>query len=724
MASVSKDNIKIQTASIKAVDLLGEAQTGAESESSINSDNLESITIKMFHSSFSSVIGDTCTFSLLLSADSSQSPFFHKGSSTPSTPVASIEWMKLRPPPNMPMPSGVVPYKKGLLYCSQGTLEPNSGGLFYMPLGKRPVPLVTNYFGKAFNSAQSVVEDKVGGLWFTDSCAGLEQEIRPRPQLPNHVYWFHPTTGELRVVADGLKRPGGIALSPNEDTLYITDTEAARPGNTAASTSSATIYAYDIPRRQGASPFLVNKRLFAFAFSGVPAAVTCDPAGNVYAACADGVEVWNSGGTALGLIQIPDSENRAATTIDITIKMNQYITGIASRLAEPQAGINALWEICNGRVGLIEGLQNWQPPTDAPSLLFYLAVTPAFLVHLLFTSMGAFLGRIASSLYHDILEIFIRAILTLRSFLLANLIVWLSKEAFMLLGVPRGALSVQFLEGMLRPFVYVHSMVYAVAKIKGKRILIKRFIQQEMVWLSLFAMFLGPIYIMTMRWSMEWRWTTLVSVASALFRAVLEIKAQDEQRVMAWIIAEIQRNYPENELDNSECDTLPPSYHDDYQPPPYIANDDNTWDDIDFHGRHPPIRCLRSSLPRYRRARRLPRPLMESRSFRDPSDTGPNFLLRYYITRLEARIYRRVREEYQVEFIAHRILTTRSEDEIWRSIHYPSFIERYIDEAIHFAAEVNPQLFALFNHIPPSQGTTSIGSHTGGYDSESGCSVD
>lgn len=139
----------------------------------------------------------------------------------------------------MPMPSGAVRYKHGVLYCSQGTLEPNSGGLFFMAPRKRPAPLVTNYFGKPFNSPQSVVEDGDGALWFTDSCAGFEQEIRPMPQLPNHVYWFDPRTGELRVVADGLKRPTGLALShrgPQEKKLYVTDTEAARPGNTEAST--------------------------------------------------------------------------------------------------------------------------------------------------------------------------------------------------------------------------------------------------------------------------------------------------------------------------------------------------------------------------------------------------------------------------------------------------------------------------------------------------------
>lgn len=239
------------------------------------------------------MIGETCTFSLLVSADSSRNPFFYKGCayvpemdelyltsnlllstsssrlpvilisklalrrvpdsdfnpdsdssgmpSISSTQITSLEWMKLRPPPNMPMPAGAIPYNNGVLYCSQGTLESNNGGLLYMPPGKRPVPLVTNYFGKAFNSVQSVVEDKDGGLWFTDSCAGFEQDIRPLPQLPNHTYWFQPATGELRVVADGLKRPSGIALNPEEDTLYITDTEAARHGNTTASTRYASL---------------------------------------------------------------------------------------------------------------------------------------------------------------------------------------------------------------------------------------------------------------------------------------------------------------------------------------------------------------------------------------------------------------------------------------------------------------------------------------------------
>lgn len=342
MATVSRDDIRVQPILIK---------TGYEARTNYRRDltsaDPQSITATKLHADFGLVIGSSSTFSLLISADSSQNPFFHKGCSyipdtdelyvtsdllqstsdsrlpiilisklafrravepkNPAPPIVSLEWMKLRPPPNMPMPSGAIRYRHGVIYCSQGTLEPNSGGLFFMAPEKRPISIVTNYFGKAFNSVQSVLNDGDGGLWFSDSCAGFEQGIRPMPQLPNHVYWVNPRTGELRVVADELKRPSGLALSPSpaEEKLYVTDMEAARPGNIAASTSAATIYAYDVIRDPIQPPILVNKHVFAFALEGVPAAIVCDSGGIVYAACGDGVEVFNTRGSPIGVIQIP-----------------------------------------------------------------------------------------------------------------------------------------------------------------------------------------------------------------------------------------------------------------------------------------------------------------------------------------------------------------------------------------------------------------------------------
>lgn len=147
--------------------------------------------------------------------------------------ITAAKWQKLRPPAEIPMPSGVIPHQKGVLFCSQGTLEPQSGGLWYMPLGRPPVAVLRSFFGRPFNSLQDVTRGRgsgdAGALWFTDSAAGFEHELRPHPRLPGHVYRFDPGTGELRVVADGFGSPAGVALSPGEDTAYVTDTAAARP---------------------------------------------------------------------------------------------------------------------------------------------------------------------------------------------------------------------------------------------------------------------------------------------------------------------------------------------------------------------------------------------------------------------------------------------------------------------------------------------------------------
>ncbi|RYP60334.1 hypothetical protein DL769_008166 [Monosporascus sp. CRB-8-3] len=311
----------------------------------------DTVTFKQYHPDFKPLVGAQPLFSLLLSSDeSSGNPFYHNGcvyiperdelyimsdllqstsssrlpvilisritltrtqssvmsdsDSFPVPEIGGVKWMKLRPPPSMPMPACAIRYQKGILFCSQGELAPDTGGLWYMPLGKPPVAVLTSFFGRPFNSIQNVVQDRDGGLWFTDSASGFEQEIRPKPQLPNHVYRFDPQEGDLRVVADGFGRPTGIAMSPDQRTLYITDTAAAHPDGSIDQTLPATIYAFDIIERSG-SPSLANRRVFAYALVGVPTAVHCDQAGNVYASCGDGIEVWSPGGMVLGLIEVP-----------------------------------------------------------------------------------------------------------------------------------------------------------------------------------------------------------------------------------------------------------------------------------------------------------------------------------------------------------------------------------------------------------------------------------
>lgn len=94
-----------------------------------------------------------------------------------------------------------------------------------MPRKAPPKAMVTNFYGRDFNSVNDVVVAKDGCIWFTDPCYGNEQDFRQRPKLPNQVYRFDPKNGDLRIVADGFGRPNGISFSPDESLCYITDTD-------------------------------------------------------------------------------------------------------------------------------------------------------------------------------------------------------------------------------------------------------------------------------------------------------------------------------------------------------------------------------------------------------------------------------------------------------------------------------------------------------------------
>ncbi|KAL5114314.1 hypothetical protein ACEQ8H_007789 [Pleosporales sp. CAS-2024a] len=132
---------------------------------------------------------------------------------------------------NVPLPNGGVNYKDGILFCAQGTHDV-SGGITYMPLnqgdGKGTLEakmLVSDFHGRPFNSPNDVVVHSDGSIWFTDPIYGWEQGIRPRPRLPSQVYRFDPATKGIRAIADGFGRPNGICFSPDEKTVYITDTD-------------------------------------------------------------------------------------------------------------------------------------------------------------------------------------------------------------------------------------------------------------------------------------------------------------------------------------------------------------------------------------------------------------------------------------------------------------------------------------------------------------------
>ena len=130
-----------------------------------------------------------------------------------------------------------------ILVCDQGSLTSPSG--IYLMQIDSPYStelVVSNFLGRPLNATNDVVVHSDRSIWFTDPCYGFDQGYKTKPRLPNHVYRYEPTTRNLRVMADGFGRPNGICFSPDEQTVYITDTDQIRGSENIDYTRASTMY--------------------------------------------------------------------------------------------------------------------------------------------------------------------------------------------------------------------------------------------------------------------------------------------------------------------------------------------------------------------------------------------------------------------------------------------------------------------------------------------------
>lgn len=159
--------------------------------------------------------------------------------------AANGSWTRSQIDTTLHMGNGGCEYQGQILFCDQGN-HSNRGGLIVMETFPpyKVQKLIDSFHGRRFNSPNDVVVHSDGTVWFTDPVYGSEQGICPKPQLPNQVYRFEPDTGDIRAVADGLQRPNGLAFSPDESTLYVTDTAWIHGDGSTDDTRPSTMYAH------------------------------------------------------------------------------------------------------------------------------------------------------------------------------------------------------------------------------------------------------------------------------------------------------------------------------------------------------------------------------------------------------------------------------------------------------------------------------------------------
>jgi sugar lactone lactonase YvrE len=139
--------------------------------------------------------------------------------------------------------------------------------------------LAETYEGKPLQRLSDIVADQKGGVYFTEGAN-------------SSVYYMNPA-GKLARVANDIKGANGIMLSPDDKTLYVTNTEAG-------------IVAYDV-QPDGT---IRNRRPFVKPEGGQDG-LAVDANGRLYVASDLGIQVFSPQGQHLGLIPTP----RETTTL-------------------------------------------------------------------------------------------------------------------------------------------------------------------------------------------------------------------------------------------------------------------------------------------------------------------------------------------------------------------------------------------------------------------------
>jgi gluconolactonase len=162
--------------------------------------------------------------------------------------------------------------------------------------------LADRYQGKRLNSPNDVVVKSDGTVWFTDPTYGIDGNFEGYAAESeigsSNVYRFDPASATLHVVADDFVQPNGLAFSPDERLLYVSDTGLTHVPDG----GPKHIRAFDVDDGNR----LANGRLFADCNAGIFDGFRLDQEGNLWSSAGDGVHCFAPDGTLLGKIRVPE----------------------------------------------------------------------------------------------------------------------------------------------------------------------------------------------------------------------------------------------------------------------------------------------------------------------------------------------------------------------------------------------------------------------------------
>jgi len=146
--------------------------------------------------------------------------------------------------------------------------------------------VASHYRGRRLNSPNDLIVAGDGSVIFTDPAYGVAHEERELDY--QGVYRVSPVSGELDLLLDDFDKPNGLALSPDEQTLYVADT------------GRGYIRAFDFDTAGRPKNSRTHCRVER------PDGIRVDSAGRIFAAGLKGIEVFSPDGTTLASLAMSE----------------------------------------------------------------------------------------------------------------------------------------------------------------------------------------------------------------------------------------------------------------------------------------------------------------------------------------------------------------------------------------------------------------------------------